>query len=104
MDRTLFALSLGLAGLIMIPDLGRASPTQCANHEVVVSQLAKTYGEQPRSMGLSQDNTVMELYAAPETGTWTVTVTLPNGVTCLVGSGNNFETLTPTAQANGDPA
>ena len=104
MDRTLFALSLGLAGLIMLPGLGHASPAQCGAHDAVAGQLAKTYGEQARSMGLAEDNTVMELYAAPQTGTWTLTVTLPSGMTCLVASGNNFETVTPTAQAKGDPA
>lgn len=104
MDRTLFALSLGLAGLILAPGTGHASPSQCGPHDAVAATLAKQYGEQARSMGLAEDDTVMELYSAPKTGTWTLTVTLPSGITCLAASGNNFETITPVAQTKDDPA
>ena len=31
------------------------------------------------------------VYASDDTGTWTVTVTLPDGMTCLVASGNAYE-------------
>ena len=58
--------------------------------------LEKEYGEQARAMGLAQDNTVMEVYASEESGTWTLTVTMPNGLTCLVASGKSFETIAPT--------
>ena len=101
MDRNFFALSLGLAGLLVLPTLGRAA--QCAPHDTLAVDLAHQFGEQPRSMGLAQDNTVMELYAS-DTGTWTLTVTLPNGMTCLVAAGDNFESLPPAQVAKGDPA
>ena len=55
-------------------------------------------------IGLARDNTVMELYAAADTGTWTLTVTLPSGLTCLVAAGDNFETTADTLPAKGDPA
>jgi hypothetical protein len=102
MDRTLFALSLGLAGFALFPDPARAA-AQCAPRAKVAANLATEFGEVRRSMGLAQDNTVMELYAA-DTGTWTLTVTLPNGITCLVAAGNNFETTSDTLPAKGEPA
>ena len=102
MDRTLFALSLGLAGLILVPAAGRAAP-QCAPHDTVAANLATQFGEARRSMGLAQDNTVMELYAA-DSGTWTLTMTLPNGMTCLVAAGNSFETIDAPLPARGEPA
>ncbi len=103
MERTLFALSLGLVGLIILPGIGRAEP-QCAAHAMVADQLAAKFGEVPRSMGLASNSTVMELYASADTGTWTMTVTLPSGVTCLVAAGDNFETVKATQPAKGDPA
>ena len=103
MERSLFALSLGLAGLILAPGALRAAP-QCSAHDVVAESLANQFGEVRRSIGLAQDNTVMELYAAADTGTWTLTVTLPNGMTCLVAAGHNFETVEETLPARGDPA
>ena len=103
MDHRLFALSLGLAGLILAPAALRAEP-RCADHQRVVDQLAQKFGEARRSIGLTSDDTVMELYASADTGTWTLTATMPNGVTCLVAAGNNFETTKDTLPAKGDPA
>ena len=103
MERTLFALSFGLIALIVIPGALHAAP-QCASHDAVAESLANQFGEVRRSIGLAQDNTVMELYAATDTGTWTLTVTLPNGQTCLVAAGHNFETTAETLPAKGDPA
>ena len=102
MDRTLFALSLGLAAFALLPGMARAA-AQCAPRDAVAADLATQYGETRRIIGLAQDNTVMELYAAA-TGTWTLTVTLPNGLTCLVAAGNSFEATADTLRASGEPA
>lgn len=106
MERNILALSLGLAlglaGLILLPGLGRASPGQCAAHDQIEAELAKQFSEAPHAMGLAQDDTVMELYASPA-GTWTLTVTLPSGLTCLVAAGAAFESIAPTQAAKGDP-
>ena len=104
MDRNFFALSLGLAGLILLPGLGHAQPNKCGAHDEVAAALATQFGEQTHAIGLSDDDTVMALYASPQTGTWTLTVTLPNGLTCLVASGGNFETVQPAQAAKGAPA
>lgn len=103
MDRTLLALSLGLALPALLPIRAEAQP-QCAPHDVVAHRLADLYGESRQTIGLAQDNTVMEIYAAQQTGTWTLTVTLPNGLTCLVAAGTAFETLADPLPAKGDPA
>ncbi|NBZ87650.1 hypothetical protein [Stagnihabitans tardus] len=97
MERTFFALCLlGLA----LP--AQADPRPCAAHDTIARALMDQYGESAHAMGLAEDSTVMELYAAPTTGTWTLTVTMPNGVTCLVATGKNFESIAPT-QVKGDP-
>ena len=102
LNHTFFALSLGLAGLILAPAALQAQP-QCAPHYVVAAGLADQFSEVRRVIGLAQDNTVMELYAA-DTGTWTLTVTHANGLTCLVAAGNNFETTADMLPAKGNPA
>lgn len=107
MDRNFFAktlgLSLGLAGLVLWPGLGRAQQGQCGPHDTVAAALGQKFGEQTHAMGLAQDNTVMELYASSQTGTWTLTFTLPSGLTCLVAAGGNFETVQPAQVAKGAP-
>ena len=98
MERTFFAFILAL-----LPGMALAGPRPCAPHDTIATALSDQYGESAHAMGLAEDSTVMELYAAPQTGTWTLTVTMPNGVTCLVATGKNFESIAPT-QVKGDPA
>ena len=68
-----------------------AAQTNCAPHADVVERLAAGYGEYRQSIGLAADNTVMEIYASLETGTWTIVVTRANGIACLVAAGRGYE-------------
>ncbi|MEL6204935.1 MAG: hypothetical protein AAFR47_06450 [Pseudomonadota bacterium] len=70
-----------------------AQGRNCGKRDMIVERLAEGYGESRQSMGLGANNSVMEVYASEETGTWTITVTMPNGTMCLVASGQAFEAL-----------
>ena len=76
----------------------------CAPRDKVVERLAGKYGETRQSIGLGHNNAVMEVYASGDTGTWTITVTMANGLTCLVASGQAFETLAEALPEPGDDA
>lgn len=107
MTRMMFALSLGLAALIPALHPTRAQSQTgpaCAARAMVIDTLARKYGETRRSIGLAGNNTVMELYASAETGSWTIAVTRPDGLTCLMASGQGFETMVAETPAKGDPA
>ena len=65
-----------------------AHAQQCAPRADVVAGLAANYAETPRLMGIAGVQ-MMEVFAS-DTGTWTITVTSPEGVTCLVASGVAF--------------
>ena len=56
--------------------------------------LADRYGETRRALGLAGEAAVMELYASDTTGTWTITMTLPDGRMCLMASGDDYEAVT----------
>ncbi|WP_223426490.1 hypothetical protein [Tateyamaria pelophila] len=76
----------------------------CGPRELVVTRLAEGYGETRQSMGLGANNAVIEVFASDESGTWTILVTSPNGTTCLVASGQAFETLAEALPAKGSDA
>ena len=75
----------------------------CAPREDAVAYLADEYGESRQGIGLSSDGTVMEMFSSTETGTWTITVTRPDGTTCMIASGVGYEGLAETLDA-GQPA
>ncbi len=67
------------------------SGENCAAYEIVIAQLADKYGERRQSIGLSGSGQVVEMFASPETGSWTIIVTRPSGISCLIAAGQNFE-------------
>ena len=79
------------------------NPNQCATRDKVVELLASKYGETRHGIGLAANNTVMEVFASDKTGTWTITVTMPTGVTCMVASGQGYEVMTEPLPVPGDP-
>lgn len=104
MTKEMFALSLGFAGLIAAAQAARAQGPQCAPRAAVVEQLAERYAEAPQAMGLTANSLVMELFASRESGSWTITVTSPQGLTCLIASGQGYEPVAVELPAKGDPA
>jgi hypothetical protein len=100
--RTMLALSLGFGGVILAAQIARAEP-QCGPREMVLQSLADRYSETRRSLGLAGPTQMMELFANDATGTWTITLTMPDGVTCMVASGQGFQTLDEARPARGTP-
>ncbi|MGJ8604444.1 MAG: hypothetical protein ACSHXH_10000 [Marivita sp.] len=90
---TMTALAIG--ALMASATLSQAQQN-CAPRDLVMERLASAYGETRQSIGLGQNNTMVEVFASTDTGTWTITVTTAAGVTCLVASGQAFEVLAET--------
>jgi len=82
---------------------GAPNQAQCATRDKVVAVLAAQYGETRHGIGIAANNTVMEVFASEETGTWTITVTMPSGLTCMVASGQAYEVLTEAPPTPGEP-
>lgn len=80
-----------------------AQSSNCAPRDKVVERLEGKYSEGVHARGLAANGTVVEVWGSKESETWTVTATAPSGLTCLIASGESFETLEPTAAVEGDP-
>lgn len=105
----LTALGAATAVLMTIATQGHAQgqtagTRNCAPREAVVERLAEGYGETRQSIGLGANNAVVEVFASDETGTWSITVTAPGGLTCLVASGQSFEKVAEALPAKGNDA
>ncbi len=85
----IFILGVTLVGLQASP----ASAEQvCGERTKLMTSLGENYAEAPVAMGLTSAGAVIEVLTSP-TGSWTFLVTHPNGLTCMVASGENWETL-----------
>ena len=69
-----------------------AAQAVCGDHTDLLNGLEKSYSERPQAMGLSADGKVIELLVS-STGSWSILVSYPNRTTCLVATGENWESL-----------
>ena len=104
MQKLLFGLSFGFAAVLFAMQAAQAQPASCAKRSVVVERLQSKYGETRRSIGLAANHGVVETFASDESGSWTIVITMPNGMTCLVAAGSAFETIAGEEAAKGDKA
>ena len=100
MNKRLFQMTMGLGIMVLAAQQVQAQTPNCAQRPDVLQRLAETYGETRRGIGMARQGTVMEVFASDDTGTWTITVTLPNGLTCLVAAGEAYETLAEALPPN----
>ena len=86
---------LGIAALIWgLPTQVTAQNTSpCGPRALVVERLAEKYGEHAHALGLDTNNGMVEVYANMDSGSWTITVTSAQGLTCLMARGQSFEAL-----------
>jgi hypothetical protein len=77
--------------LAVTPSAGAEGDQACAERSRVVQKLADKFGETLRSLGLHRDDGLVEIYSSEETGTWTILMTRPDGMTCLLAAGQRWE-------------
>ena len=88
---------LFLAALIAPAAHAQATPPMCYDRSEVLSALDGNFAERPVSLGLSLDGRVVELLKSPG-GTWTIIMTAPDGVSCLVTAGKFWQNVDIKAQ------
>lgn len=71
------------------PAAAQSAAPQCGARAAVLDRLSAKYDEEPVSIGVTATGSLLEVLASPE-GTWTIIVTVPNGPTCLVSSGDGW--------------
>ena len=84
--------------LIGFPDHPHAQTAgmYCAPHDKMVSELtADEFKEVLIGRGLTKQKTMLEIYAHPDGKSWSIIVTAPNKVSCLVSVGEGWTTFAP---------
>lgn len=81
----------GGAFLALAMDITNAQ-TMCGERREVVANLEKTYSEVPVSIGLASNGAIIEILAA-EDGSFTIILTKPNGLACVMAAGESWENL-----------
>ncbi len=90
--RIFAATAVALALLFAVGAPASAAPI-CATHKKVVEQLANGFSEVPIAIALTSDGNVIEVFSGTDRETWTIVMTRPDGMSCLVAAGETWESL-----------
>jgi hypothetical protein len=62
----------------------------CGQRAQIIDSIDKKYQERPNAFGISGEKTLVELFTS-ETGSWTMIMTRPGGVSCIMAVGQSWE-------------
>jgi hypothetical protein len=86
-----------LGGALAVPSLAEAAAPECAPRTQILKQLASKYSEAPVAIGLSSSGALIEVLTSDTGQTWTILLSRPDGVSCLVAAGQDWQALNPAA-------
>ena len=94
-----FAATFFVLGLMLVSSpVGVAdepAKSTCESRTAVLDFLSTRYSEAPVAMGLSRDGGVVEILTLGPGSTFTIIVTSPDGLTCMVVAGDSWESVAP---------
>lgn len=88
--------TISAAALSLSVEAGYAQAPACGSHDVVVQSLADKFREKPQSVGVINDDTVLEVFVS-DAGTWTILVTDTDGQSCIMSAGEGWDSNTVVA-------
>lgn len=101
MFKRLFGICLAFGMAATAPP---ALAATCGMRDSLVEQLTSRYSEQLAVGGLQKTRdtqAVMEVWASTETGTFTVLLTTPNGISCVMAAGTDYFEVARPARLEG---
>jgi hypothetical protein len=103
MLRLLSAISVLVAiaffGIISIP-FSALAQSSCAPHADAIVRLAERYQETQVAIAVIDNGNLLEVTTTADGSTWSIIVTTPDGTSCLVTSGTDWQARN---QASTDP-
>jgi hypothetical protein len=92
------ALALVTAVALPLPAMA-AGNMACSQRDDVLHQLGDKYKEAPSAVGLVANNGgLIEVLTSDNGATWTIIVSMPNGTSCLLAAGENWQAVEHAAQ------
>jgi hypothetical protein len=98
MKRIMIAL-IGVSFIALLATPAFSAENVCGKRDDIVARLESGYQEFNSAMGMSTNGGLVELYTSDK-GTWTLMLSQPNGVSCLIAAGENWESFNTPKSAS----
>ena len=84
----------------VLPAMAQQQQPSCAKRADVLKHLSAKYTEAPVALGIANNGGVVEVLSSQSGASWTIIITMPNGPTCMVAAGENWQKLPSVASAD----
>jgi hypothetical protein len=74
-----------------LPGMAFAEPLYCGPRKDVLAKLAVGLDERPSSVALTSDGQLLEVLKSDTDLIWTILITSPQGLSCVVASGDGWQ-------------
>jgi hypothetical protein len=91
MTRKFITCAAAAAMLPLLSNAGFAAAPPCGTRDEIVKKLSEEYKETPQSVGLVNQDAVVEVFVS-EKGSWTIIASGTDGNSCILSSGEGWET------------
>ncbi len=89
-------LALG-AGLALASTGAAVAQPQCDQRDSVLQVLEQKYKEAPVALGVTHNGGLVEVLSTGNGTTWSIIVTTPQGMSCLVAAGEGWRAMEQVA-------
>lgn len=91
-------LLIGVVALLSTSANGHDSSTAvlCGDRNEIVEGLSEQFKEKPEAVGVVDKSVILEIFVSPD-ATWTIIASDTDGKSCLVSSGEGWQSLTVIA-------
>ncbi|MGE4244989.1 MAG: hypothetical protein AB7E66_03240 [Parvibaculaceae bacterium] len=95
-----FLAAIAAVPAFLAPAPASAQTSMCAAHDKMGEALAQKFGEKRQVIGLVGGSGLMEIYVSP-TGTWTMVMTDPRKLSCILAAGHSWDQMPPAKELTG---
>ena len=85
-------IAAAIACALLVAAAAWAQPA-CAPRDQILGWLASAYREAPVAAGVTAGGELVEVLARPDGRTWTIIITTPKGLSCLVAAGEGWRAV-----------
>jgi hypothetical protein len=89
----LLAGSLGYAPAATAERSSLQAHPACSSHGEVTKMLNQQFSEVPAALGLQSNGHLLQVFASKDGSSWTIVTTRPDGTSCLVAVGHDWEIM-----------
>jgi len=92
--------AIGLSLALLLTASSAAAEIPCNNRDKILDWLGDRYKEAPVAAGINSKGALLEVLTSEDGTTWTILLTSPNGTSCIVETGQAWQSKPHKLAAN----